>query len=117
MQLADLQRQVQTLPPSVVQEQTRLFDSLSAEQKRQIADKAKDMDPAMLSRATGQLPAAALLRDAEDLKKEGNRLHGLGDYSAAIQKYCTSVDRIHAAGSVRSKPRLGCRVRCAALTC
>lgn len=88
--MAAMQQQMASMPQSVLQEQMRNIQNLTPEQKRMAAQQAKNFDPANLPSQTGQNAASADQRafsEAESLKKEGNRLHGLGQYSSAVSQY------------------------------
>ena len=90
LQMASMQQQMANIPQSVLQEQMRNIQNLTPEQKRMAAQQAQHFDPSTLPSQTSQFAAQAGQRtymEADSLKKEGNRLHGLGQYSSAVSKY------------------------------
>ena len=90
LQMAAMQQQMSSIPPSVMQEQMRKFNQLTPEQKKQAAEQAKNIDPATISAQTSHIAEVSgwkVLTDAENLKAEGNRHHGLGQYAEAAEKY------------------------------
>ena len=85
-----MQQQMSNIPQSVLQEQMRNIQNLTPEQKRMAAQQAKHFDPSTLPSQTSQFAASAgqgAFMEADSLKKEGNRLHGLGQYNSAVSKY------------------------------
>ena len=90
LQMAAMQQQMSSMPQSVLQEQMRNIQNLTPEQKRMATQQAKNFDPSQLPSQTSQFTASATQRafmEAENLKKEGNRLHGLGQYTSAVSQY------------------------------
>lgn len=88
--MAAMQQQMSSIPQSVLQEQMRNIQNLTPEQKRMAAQQAQSFDPSTLPSQTSQFAANATQRafmDADSLKKEGNRLHGQGQYNSAVEKY------------------------------
>ena len=90
MQMAAMQQQMSSIPQSVLQEQMRNIQNLTPEQKRMAAQQAQHFDPSTLPSQTSQFAANAgqtAFAEANSLKREGNRLHGLGQYNTAVSKY------------------------------
>ena len=90
MQMAAMQQQMASMPQSVLQEQMRNIQNLTPEQKRMAAQQAQHFDPSTLPSQASQFAATAgqsAFAEADSLKKEGNRLHGLGQYNSAVSKY------------------------------
>lgn len=89
-QMAAMQQQMANIPQSVLQEQMRTVQNLTPEQRRMAAQQAKNFDLSYLASQTTQFAASTsqgVISEAEKLKREGNRLHGLGQYSSAIVQY------------------------------
>lgn len=98
--MAAMQQQMSNIPQSVLQEQMRNIQNLTPEQKRMAAQQAKHFDPSTLPSQTSQFAASAgqgAFMEADSLKKEGNRLHGLGQYNSAVSKYEAASQKLQGA--------------------
>lgn len=85
-----MQKHMQSIPPSVLQEQMKIFEGMSAEQKALAAEKAKYVDPQTVAAQAQRLADSAgwnNSQEAEKLKCDGNRLHESKEYDAARRKY------------------------------
>ncbi len=109
-QLMQMQQQMQNIPQSVLQDQMRMFQNMSPEQQREAARQAENFNPADIASQTSQFAASqgwGGLKEAEELKKEGNRLHGLGQYSSAIKKYELASSKVSGRGAFNSVRPIG----------
>lgn len=80
----------------------RMFQNMTPEQQRDAGRQAQNFNPAEIASQTSQMASSAgwgPLKEAEDLKKEGNRLHGLGQYSGAIKQYELASSKVAGKGA------------------
>jgi hypothetical protein len=97
LQMSQMQEQMKNIPQSVLQDQMKMFQNMTPDQQRMAGKKAQDLDPSDIVNQGSQFASGSgwsELKEAEDLKKEGNRLHGLGQYSSAIKKYELASNKV-----------------------
>ena len=106
VQLAAMQRSMQNVPPSVVQEQLKAFEAMTPDQRRSLAERASTIDPNMLASQAEEYAKSAnwkSLREAESLKAEGNALHTSGSFAAAAAKYKLALETLQQASESAAK--------------
>jgi tetratricopeptide (TPR) repeat protein len=91
--MAAMQRQAASMDPAQMQQAMNMYQGMSPEQRRVMQQTASSMDPETLVQQAGtaqsQLSAQQKYQydGSNQLKLEGNRLHGLQKYKEAAEKY------------------------------
>jgi len=100
MQMAAMQRQAASMDPAQMQQAMNMYQGMSPEQRRAMQQTASSMDPETLVQQGGtaqsQLSAQQKYQydGSNQLKLEGNRLHGLQKYKEAAEKYKRATENL-----------------------
>ncbi|KAL4535283.1 hypothetical protein Ndes2526B_g06183 [Nannochloris sp. 'desiccata'] len=99
-QMAAMQRQAASMDPAQMQQAMNMYQGMSPEQRRAMQQTASSMDPETLVQQAGtaqsQLSAQQKYQydGSNQLKLEGNRLHGLQKYKEAADKYKRATENL-----------------------
>jgi predicted negative regulator of RcsB-dependent stress response len=98
--MAAMQRQAASMDPAQMQQAMNMYQGMSPEQRRAMQQTASSMDPETLVQQAGTVQSQLSAQQkyqydgSNQLKLEGNRLHGLKQYKEAAEKYKKATENL-----------------------